>query len=128
MDILRVPKLGNFKLSNFKLSNLWQSGRQGTGYEKITLFMLRYPLACDGYVIRYPVGSSIPPHIDPVTDKRHFRLNIILKPAQSGGEFVCENTVLNFKRMKLFRPDKYSHWVTQIKGSPRYVLSIGWAV
>ena len=104
----------------------WQSGRQGSGYDKMLLLTARWPLPFDSYLIRYPDGSSIPPHKDPVQQGRHYRLNIILKAPQAGGEFICAKPIYSSSRIKLFRPDQCEHSVTKVQGGSRYVLSIGW--
>lgn len=110
------------------LSNLfrWRGGRQGTGYDKLLLATLPWPLPFDCYLIRYPEGSAIPTHIDPVEKCRHFRLNIVLKRSPRGGEFVCANPIFSTARIKLFRPDVSEHAVTRVEGGSRYVLSLGW--
>lgn len=100
----------------------WESGRQGSGYEKVTLFHLFF---CDLYLLRYPTGSFIAPHVDEVPRWKHFRLNFILRKAE-GGSFVCPDAFLNWKRIKLFRPDVHKHSVGTITKGTRYVLSIGW--
>jgi len=104
----------------------WQRGRQGSGYDKMLLATARWPLPFDCYLIRYPEGSQIPPHTDPVQAGRHYRLNIILKSPASGGEFICATPLFASKRIKLFRPDACEHSVTRVVGGSRYVLSIGW--
>lgn len=104
----------------------WQPGRQGSGYDKMLLLAGTWPLPFDSYLIRYPDGSSIPPHTDPVQQGRHYRLNIILKSPRSGGEFVCDRPIYASARIKLFRPDQCEHQVTKVQGGSRYVLSIGW--
>ena len=104
----------------------WQRGRQGTGYDKMLLLTAPWPLPFDSYLIRYPEGSAIPAHTDPVQSGRHFRLNVILKAPQSGGEFTCANPIFASRRVKLFRPDVGEHSVTRVVGGSRYVLSIGW--
>ena len=104
----------------------WQSGRQGSGYDKMLLLTGKWPIPFDCYVIRYPEGSSIPPHKDPVQQGRHYRLNVILKSPKSGGEFVCATPIYSSTRIKLFRPDECEHSVTRVQGGSRYVLSIGW--
>ena len=86
-----------------------------------------WPVPFDFWLIRYPVGSEIPPHVDPVAPgKRHFRLNIVLKRSPIGGEFVCADPIFSSKRIKLFRPDVSEHQVTRVEGGSRYVLSLGW--
>lgn len=106
----------------------WERGRQGTGYDKMLLVTGTWPLGFDSYLIKYPEGSSIPPHTDPVKTGSHYRLNIIIWKSPRGGDFVCENPMLSLPRIKLFRPDQSIHSVTAVEGGPRYVLSIGWVL
>jgi hypothetical protein len=111
-----------------RLAFRWQSGRQGSGYDKMLLLTAPWPVPFDSYLIRYPEGSSIPPHTDPVQRGRHYRLNVILKSPRSGGEFVCATPIYASARIKLFRPDRCEHSVTRVEGGSRYVLSIGWVL
>ncbi len=104
----------------------WDKGRQKTGYDKMLLAVSKRFFLFDCYLIRYPEGSGIPPHTDPSTLGRHYRLNIILKSPKSGGEFLCKDPIFETKRIKLFRPDQSEHSVTTVVGGSRYVLSIGW--
>jgi hypothetical protein len=104
----------------------WQRGRQGTGYDKMLLLTAPWPVPFDSYLIRYPEGSEIPPHTDPVQSGRHYRLNVILKSPKSGGEFVCAAPLFATRRIKLFRPDACEHSVTRVVGGSRYVFSLGW--
>jgi hypothetical protein len=106
----------------------WQRGRQGSGYDKMLLLTAPWPLPFDCYLIRYPDGSEIPPHTDPVAAGRHYRLNVILKAPRSGGEFVCAKPLFATARIKLFRPDACEHSVTRVVGGSRYVLSVGWVL
>ena len=106
----------------------WQCGRQGTGYDKMLLLTAPWPLPFDSCLIRYPEGSEIPPHTDPVTSGRHYRLNVILKSPRSGGEFVCAQPLFQTRRIKLFRPDACEHSVTRVVGGSRYVFSVGWVL
>lgn len=114
--------------SYFAQALRWQRGRQGTGYDKMLLLTAPWPLPFDAYLIRYPEGSEIPPHTDPVTSGRHYRLNVILVSPRSGGEFVCANPLFATRRIKLFRPDACEHCVTRVVGGSRYVLSFGWVL
>ena len=106
----------------------WENGRQQSGYDKMLLLQNHLAIKCDAYFLRFPVGSKIPQHRDPVQKGKHFRLNIIIKKSQAGGEFICEHNIINLPRIKLFRPDLYRHEVTEVVGSPRYVLSVGWVL
>lgn len=104
----------------------WQSGRQQSGYDKMLLCGCVWPIKFDGYLLRFPSGSEIAPHKDTVTSGKHYRLNIVLKEASKGGEFLCDTPLFETKRIKFFRPDISQHQVTQIVCGTRYVLSIGW--
>lgn len=104
----------------------WQAGRQRSGYRKMLLFGLRWPLPFDVYLLHFPLGASVPAHMDPVVQGRHCRLNIILKAARRGGEFVCAGPIHDGRRIKLFRPDREPHGVTPIEAGSRWVLSLGW--
>ncbi|MGA4237571.1 2OG-Fe(II) oxygenase [Ralstonia pseudosolanacearum] len=119
-----MPSLRSYLDNAFR----WRRGRQGTGYDKMLLATATWPIRFDSYLIRYPEGSEIPPHTDPASDGRHYRLNIVLKSPRSGGEFVCANPIFQTRRIKLFRPDACEHSVTRVQGGSRYVLSVGWVI
>ena len=106
----------------------WQRGRQGSGYDKMLLLTARWPLPFDSYLIRYPEGSAIPPHTDPVQTGRHYRLNIVVKASPRGGGFICATPIWQSRRIKFFRPDACEHSVTRVEGGSRYVLSVGWVL
>lgn len=105
----------------------WIKGRQETGYMKKHIVSAATPIAFDVYLLKFPTGAEIPTHTDPVeTGKRHFRMNVVLLKARSGGEFIADSSILNWPRLKLFRPDITPHSVTKVESGTRYVLSIGW--
>ncbi|WOI53197.1 2OG-Fe(II) oxygenase [Parvularcula sp. LCG005] len=104
----------------------WVRGRQASGYDKMLLATLPIPLPWDCYLLRFPTGSEIPPHTDPVTGKRHYRLNIVIRQADVGGEFFCADPIYATRRIKFFRPDRSEHAVSRVEAGTRYVLSIGW--
>lgn len=95
-------------------------------WRTMLLLTARWPLPFDSYLLRYPEGSEVPPHVDPVQARRHYRLNIILRSPAAGDEFVCDKPIFASRRIKLFRPDMYEHGVTRVIGGSRYVLSVGW--
>lgn len=104
----------------------WKKGRQEGGYE-IFPFLYSRLLKADGYLLRYPVGSSIPAHVDPVDPLHmHFRLNVELWPAKRGGELVCARSIFRWGPINFFRPDESIHSVTEVEAGVRYVLSFGW--
>lgn len=104
---------------------MWTKGRQNSGYFKLKLFeSKRFKIDC--YILKFPEGSEIKPHIDEVDSGNHYRLNIIIKNAISGGLFKCDKTLINTKRIKLFRPDKHLHSVSRVEKGCRYVFSVGW--
>ncbi|NGY06861.1 2OG-Fe(II) oxygenase [Solimonas terrae] len=104
----------------------WQRGRQASGYDKMLLARGLWPLPFDCYLLRFPEGAEIRPHTDPVGEGRHFRLNIVVREAREGGEFVCAAPIRASRRIKLFRPDVCEHSVSRVLRGTRHVLSIGW--
>lgn len=85
-----------------------------------------WPQPFDGYLLRCPAGSEIPPHVDPVSAGRHDRLDIVLRRAREGGGLECRAPIRASARIKLFRPDVGAHRVTSVRRGTRYVRSIGW--
>jgi hypothetical protein len=121
---------------------MWQIGRSAnpkSPYFKWPLFVrvLGKLLKADAYILKYPEGSAIDFHKDsaPVGYK-HYRLNIVLKRAKVGGEFIIKQVCPDYGywinpqygRIHLFRPDITEHAVSPIAKGTRYVLSIGWLV
>lgn len=106
----------------------WTGGRQESGYQKMLLATLPFPLPFDFYLLRYPEGAAIDWHRDEVAEgSRHFRLNVVIKKAEEGGYFDSETyPIFRTGRIVLFRPDLNKHRVTEIKKGTRYVLSLGW--
>lgn len=103
----------------------WELGRQGTGYKKITLLENKAIIPFDLHVIKYDGGDYIPPHTDPVPYGDHYRLNIVLWKSGKGGDFKCDRAILNWPRIKFFRPDIHEHSVTAVESGTRVVLSFG---
>jgi len=104
----------------------WERGRQKSGYDKMLLCGAMWPIKFDTYLLKFPKGSEIAPHTDKVDSGKHYRLNIVLKSADIGGEFKCTNPIFETKRIKLFRPDVSEHQVSRVVKGSRYLLSIGW--
>jgi hypothetical protein len=104
----------------------WQRGRQLSGYDKMLILESYWPLPFDVYILRYPEGSEVAPHTDPVTRGDHYRLNIVVKRANEGGEFHCSKALFESARIKYFRPDAAEHSVSKVIRGRRYVLSVGW--
>lgn len=97
----------------------WQPGRQGGKYKKLKVFKF---LFFDCWVIKYEPNYYMPSHTDPVKDRKHFRLNVVIK---GHARFNCVRTIFKLgNRVIFFRPDLYKHSI--INGpSERTVLSIG---
>ena len=112
--------------SLFKKFFRFEKGRQLSGYDKMLICTARWPIKFDMYILRFPEGSEIAAHTDKVARGKHFRLNIVLKKARSGGEFICSAPLYESSRIKLFRPDICEHQVTRVTSGSRYLLSIGW--
>jgi hypothetical protein len=108
---------------------MWQLGRQGSGYFKRLILSSSFPVPFDIYILKYPNGSHIDWHTDPVLNYKHYRLNIFLRQPSQGGQFSCEQKpILSNKYFQFFRPDINKHKVDKIIGSTRYVLSIGFLI
>lgn len=104
----------------------WEQGRQKTGYEKLFLLGSKWPIPFDVYLLRFKEGAEIPPHTDTVVSGKHYRVNVVIKKAKSGGEFQCASPIFENSRVKYFRPDLSEHSVSRIASGTRYVLSLGW--
>lgn len=108
----------------------WEEGRQGTGYKKLELFN-RWKFFSkrkwDLYLLQYPVGSGIPKHRDLLPDHKHYRLNIYLWNAESGGVPEHESVIIGNRFFTLFRPDLSLHSVSTVTKGTRYVLSFGFS-
>ena len=104
----------------------WEKGRQNSGYEKFFVLGSKWPIPFDFYILRFKEGTEIPPHTDTVSAGEHYRLNIVLKKAKSGGEFLCSSPIFENTRVKYFRPDLAEHSVSRVMSGTRYVLSVGW--
>ncbi len=121
----------------------WEPGRQGTGYEKCAIAaepQAAAPIAralrelgaaihgpYDVWLIRYQVGTEIPPHRDPVEPGReHHRLNAIVRSATGGDAKVRGVPVaLAEGDAYVFRPDAEEHEVTRVTAGTRLVFSVG---
>lgn len=104
----------------------WQRGRQNSGYDKMLLLQSVWPLPFDAYLLRFPAGSEVKPHTDPVSEGQHYRLNVVVKKARDGGEFICATPIFETSRIKFFRPDACEHSVSRVIEGSRYVFSLGW--
>jgi hypothetical protein len=109
----------------------WEKGRQRSGYEKMLLAKAAWPIPFDCYLLKFPEGSEVPWHKDlsPRPGWDHYRINVVLRPAELGGDFRAKGgPLLNFPRFKAFRPDRIEHAVTKIVSGERLVLSIGFLI
>ncbi len=76
------------------------------------------------YLVRYPEGHKVGPHIDMVSEGKLYKLNYVLIKPKAGGKFICEKNIFNlFGRLYLFRPDLYQHRVSKIERGNRWLLS-----
>lgn len=100
----------------------WEQGRQGSGYWKF-LLAEKQPFF-DAYLLKYPDGTRIQRHRDPIPGRRHYRINIVLKKARQGGKFSCES-YYRFGRIVVFRSDVRWHEVSLVEAGTRWALSLG---
>lgn len=104
----------------------WKKGRQKTKYYVLTLISFWF---FDLHVIKIPANSWIPWHTDPVTGRRHFRLNIHFGKYR-GGNFICPDRIFSWFRNKIvfFRPDINQHKLSKVKAGTQYILSFGFTL
>jgi len=117
----------------------WQQGRTSPcNYQKMLLLAL--PGVLDLYILRFPPGSSINWHRDPVTEGlAHHRINWFIRKAVTGGQLMRKILVLDGerkgavkltlrhkKRVSYIRPDVTEHAVSRVDEGTAYVLSFGW--
>ena len=114
VKILQKPSLRWFR---------WGNDKFNTGYKVFTLFFSK---RFDCYLFYYPKGSLIPRHKDPSFGYRHYRLNIVLKKPDEGGQFLCKKMIWSFNnKVYLFRADDSYHSCTQITKGTRILLGFG---
>lgn len=99
----------------------WRPGRRNSGYSKMLLAGGR---TWDCWLLRYPVGSEVPLHHDPIPGRRHYRLNITLLGRADDVELLG-TAIARGHRWMLFRPDIVSHRLPTL-ARPRLDISIGW--
>ncbi|WP_166254977.1 2OG-Fe(II) oxygenase [Marinobacter salicampi] len=92
--------------------------------EKVKTRILLHSRFLNAYLVRYPEGHKVVPHVDMVSGGRLYKLNCVLAKPRSGGEFICEKNIFNlFGRVILFRPDLHQHRVSRIERGNRWLLS-----
>ena len=94
----------------------WEAGRQGSGYRKCQLAGGPH---WDLYVLDYPLGSYIPPHVDMIPGRRHYRANLVLM----GDRQLHAHPVFTWGPLSVFRSDKL-HSVGLVRRRS-FVLSLG---
>lgn len=74
----------------------------------------------------YRQGSYLEKHSDLSSSKpgAEYRVVVILKKAEIGGELLCEGFILNWTRLKIFNT-RVPHEVTKIEKGDRRVLLLG---
>ncbi|MNC17067.1 hypothetical protein D3C76_429790 [compost metagenome] len=105
----------------------WEIGRQQSGYDKMPIISSNR-INFDLWLLRFKPGSYIAPHVDTVPNRRHYRLNIFIKPAKAGGEFRAGNVIYQNRFLAYFRPDISTHSVSKVESGTRYVLSFGFTL
>ena len=80
-------------------------------------------------LVTYLADHKVMRHIDPVPERKYYKLNFLLVKPESGGVFACEKCILNlFGRIYLFRPDQYEHSVSRIEAGKRVLLSFALSI
>lgn len=102
----------------------WQYGRQNTSYKKWQF--LKLP-KMDAYFLHIHNGTEIPIHLDLAPNGyEHYRLNIVLKAPNLGGDLHCENCFINRKYLQFFKASSSRHSLSKIEDGEAFYLSIGW--
>ena len=124
---------------------VWSEGRQETGYYRAAVdaaalgldALLDRSLAAlgvdraaphDVWLLRYPHGASIPPHVDPSPKdgQGHHRLNAVVVAPRAGGVLTLDGAPcpLGAGDAVVFRPDVQRHQLSAVDGE-RLVWSVG---
>ena len=119
----------------------FEPGRLHTGYQKKNVLehlgcerlikraraLLGEPLMVDAWLLRYPVGSEIPAHVDPpIGGMCHVRVNALVLGSIGGLLYLDgAEAPLDEGDALVFRPDAVRHQVTKIERNPRVVFSVG---
>ena len=128
-------------VANLARAVTFEPGRQGTGYDKANLLdvtmadrlvkrclkELGDPVLHDAWLLRYPVGSEIPQHMDPPLEGMcHVRLNALALASEGGVLYVDGAELpLDSGDAYVFRPDVMRHMVTRVERNERLMLSVG---
>ena len=88
-------------------------------YEVMTLLSRRRSFWLG--LIKYPKGSFQPAHQDTLVDRKHYKVNFVLKRDKKN--FKIKKTIFSWGRLSVFRPDLHEHEVTPVETS-RLVLSL----
>lgn len=123
----------------------WTEGRQETGYFRSAVDATGPLLAAlrdrslaalgvdraaphDVWLLRYPAGASIPPHVDPAPQvgRGHHRLNAVIVAPRAGGVLSLDGVPcpLAAGDAVVFRPDVQRHQLSPVDGE-RLVWSVG---
>ncbi len=141
-DFLTADELA--LLLPYLASDGYEPGRQGTGYEKLSLRNTHETQALrqrclvalglpedtghDAYIVRYPAGTSIPLHKDdaPLASEHH-RINCMVLPAVRGGELYVGGELCDLRARDAytFRPDLEEHEVSEVLAGVRAIFSVG---
>lgn len=92
---------------------------------KVKTRILLHSKHLDMYLVRYPEGHKVGPHVDMVSSGKLYKLNMVLVKPEAGGKFHSEKSIFNLlNRIIFFRPDLYQHSVDKIRRGQRLLLSI----
>ncbi len=81
----------------------------------------------DCWIIRYPIGSYIPPHRDDAPfGSAHWRLNALIQRDKHAKFSIAGREVdLQERDAIVFEPSAYTHSVAEVFDCTRYVFSVG---
>lgn len=105
----------------------WVKGRQKGEYEKLTLLKGWRWFPFDAHILRIKELGWVGEHTDPVPNKKHHRINLVLRNAKLGGTTYIQDNACR-RRLYYFRPDTEWHCVSFAHKGSVYILSIGAAL
>lgn len=106
----------------------WEEGRQKGGYKKFPIVFTKFPIPWDLHLLKMPKDSYIKEHTDPYPNYKMYRVNLVIREPIEGGQFRCKDAMIDWRRLKFFRPDIMKHSVDCVSEGERLVLSFGFCI
>jgi len=104
----------------------WIKGKDGGGYEKLSIFsLLLFSCGLDICLLRCKEDTEIKGHVDCCNGRKQYKLSLSLIEPEEGGDLSCANMLVNTRRFKIYRADTCKHLVDKVTRGQRLDLVIG---